>query len=146
MSLLTKEHAESSGLSAVSYAPIAKAFNKLPEDKRERLRVKFDIAYFMSTEKCLTHTIQRFVSLKHIMELKSVLLTKMRMLARTSCTILPWQNDKFYCNISPRPSSSPCYLTGQLIKAISTTKSCWLYGVILMGLTRRSTPGWIISW
>ena len=58
MSLLTKERAESSGLSAVSYGPIAKAFNKLPEDERERLRVKFDIAYFVSTESCLTRTIQ----------------------------------------------------------------------------------------
>ena len=45
------------------------------------------------------------------MDFKSVLLTEMRMLARTLCTILPWQNSKFYCNISPRPSSSPCYLT-----------------------------------
>ena len=51
MSLLTKKRAKSSGLTAVSYAPIAKAFNKLPEDERERLTVKFDIAYFMSTEK-----------------------------------------------------------------------------------------------
>ena len=33
----------------MSYAPIAKA-SELPEDKRERLRVKFDIAHFVSTE------------------------------------------------------------------------------------------------
>ena len=51
MSLLAKERAESSGLGPVSYAPIAKAFNKLPEDDRERLKVKFDIAYFVAAEK-----------------------------------------------------------------------------------------------
>ena len=33
------------------HAPIAKAFNTLPEDERDRLKVKFDIAYFIATEK-----------------------------------------------------------------------------------------------
>ena len=51
MSLLKKERAEASGLAPASYAPIAKAFNTLPEDERERLKVKFDIAYFVATEK-----------------------------------------------------------------------------------------------
>ena len=51
MSLLNKERAESSELDPVSYALIVKAFNKLPEDERERLKVKFDIVYFVGTEK-----------------------------------------------------------------------------------------------
>ena len=51
MSLLKKQRAEASGLGLASYAPIAKAFNTLPEDKRDRLKVKFDIAYFIATEK-----------------------------------------------------------------------------------------------
>ena len=50
MSLLKKQRAEASGLSLASYAPIAKAFNTLSEDERERLKVKFDIAYFIATE------------------------------------------------------------------------------------------------
>ncbi len=32
----------------MSYAPIARASNKLPDDERETLRVKFDIAYFVA--------------------------------------------------------------------------------------------------
>ena len=51
MSLLKKQRAEASGLGLASYAPIAKAFNTLPEDERDRLKVKFDIAYFIATEK-----------------------------------------------------------------------------------------------
>lgn len=51
MSLLSKQRAQSSGLAPASYAPIAKAFNTLSEDERERLKVKFDIAYFVATEK-----------------------------------------------------------------------------------------------
>ena len=41
MSLLKKQRAEASGLGPTSYAPIAKAFNTLSEDERERLKVKF---------------------------------------------------------------------------------------------------------
>ena len=51
MSLLKKRRAEASGLGPASYAPIVKAFNTLPEDEREGLKVKFDIAYFIATEK-----------------------------------------------------------------------------------------------
>ena len=51
MSLLNKQCAESLGLGLASYAPIAKALNTLSEDERERLKVKFDIAYFVATEK-----------------------------------------------------------------------------------------------
>ena len=51
MSLLQKERADASGLSISSYAPIAMAFDKLSEGERERLKVKFDIAYFVAMEK-----------------------------------------------------------------------------------------------
>ena len=51
MSLLNKQRAESLGLGLASYAPITKALNTLSEDERERLKVKFDIAYFVATEK-----------------------------------------------------------------------------------------------
>ena len=51
MMLLKKEHAQSSGLSPSSYAPIAKALTVLPEDAKETLRKKFDIAHFVATEK-----------------------------------------------------------------------------------------------
>ena len=42
MSLLKKQRAEASGLGPAAYATIAKAFSNLPEEARERLRVKFD--------------------------------------------------------------------------------------------------------
>ena len=51
MSLLNKQRAESLGLGLAYYAPIAKALNTLSEDEIERLKVKFDIAYFVATEK-----------------------------------------------------------------------------------------------
>ena len=50
MMLLNKEHSQSSGLGPQSYAPIAKALNRLPDDERERLKRKFDIAYFVASE------------------------------------------------------------------------------------------------
>ena len=51
MLLLKKEHADSAGLGPSSYAPIAKALNVLPDDTKAQLRVKFDLAYFIATEK-----------------------------------------------------------------------------------------------
>ena len=51
MLLLRKQRADSAGLGPSSYAPIAKAFNTLSEDERVRLKVMFDIAYFVATEK-----------------------------------------------------------------------------------------------
>lgn len=51
MILLRKEHAQSKGLPPASYAPIARALHALPEDDRKRLRNKFEIAYFVATEK-----------------------------------------------------------------------------------------------
>ena len=50
MSLMKKQRAQSAGLGPSSYAPIAQAFNKLSDDERATLRVKFDIAYFLATE------------------------------------------------------------------------------------------------
>ena len=50
MSLLKKQRAESAGLGPSSYAPIAQAFNKLSDEERDKLRVKFEIAHFVATE------------------------------------------------------------------------------------------------
>ena len=50
MSLLRKRNAEAAGLDPLSSTPIAKAFNNLPDEEREKLRVKFDIAHFVATE------------------------------------------------------------------------------------------------
>ena len=51
MMLLKKEQSQSSGLGPSSYAPIAKALTVLPEGNKASLRVKFDIAHFVATEK-----------------------------------------------------------------------------------------------
>ena len=51
MQLLKKEQGRAAGLRAASYAPIAQALSKLPADERDRLKKKFDIAYFVATEK-----------------------------------------------------------------------------------------------
>ncbi len=50
MTLLKQQQSQSAGLGPSSYAPIAQAFTKLSDDEREKLRVKFDIAYFVATE------------------------------------------------------------------------------------------------
>ena len=49
--LLRKSHAKSRGLDASAYAPIAKALNEIPEADKRSLRVKFDIAHFVATQK-----------------------------------------------------------------------------------------------
>ena len=51
MLLLKKEHAVSAGLGPCSYAPNAKAFSALSDDFKAKLRIKFDIAHFVATEK-----------------------------------------------------------------------------------------------
>jgi len=50
MTLLKKQCSKSAGLGPSSSTPIAQAFNKLGYDEREKLRVKFDKAYFVATE------------------------------------------------------------------------------------------------
>ena len=51
MQLLKKEQGRAAGLGAASYVPIAQALSKLPAEERDRLKKKFDIAYFLATEK-----------------------------------------------------------------------------------------------
>jgi len=50
MTLLKKQCSKSAGLGPSSYTSIAQAFNKLGYDEREKLRVKFNKAYFVATE------------------------------------------------------------------------------------------------
>ena len=50
MMLLKKQCSKSAGLGPSSSTPIAQAFNKLEYDEREKLRVKFDKAYYVATE------------------------------------------------------------------------------------------------
>ena len=51
MLLLQKEQAKSKGQGPSAYAPIAKMLNDLPEQSLSKLRIKFDLAYFVATEK-----------------------------------------------------------------------------------------------
>ena len=50
MNLHRRELARSKGLSATAYSPIAQALPTLPEDDKEKLRWKFDIAYSLASE------------------------------------------------------------------------------------------------
>ena len=51
MNLLKREHARASGSDVTSYAPIARALNRLTDNERDQLRHKFDISYFLASEK-----------------------------------------------------------------------------------------------
>ena len=50
MSLLKKQRTLSADLIPSSYAPIAQAFARPSDEEREKLRAKFDIAYFVGVE------------------------------------------------------------------------------------------------
>ena len=50
MNLLRKEQAQAQGASVASYAPIAQSLSTLSEDEHQKLKTKFDIAYFVATE------------------------------------------------------------------------------------------------
>ena len=52
MNLLKRERAkaQSASIHVASYAPIAQSVASLSEDEWRRLRVKFDITYFVATE------------------------------------------------------------------------------------------------
>ena len=62
MMLLSKEHAQSSGLGPSSYAPIAKALTVLPEEALETLRKKLHIAILLPLKKLLSESILAFVN------------------------------------------------------------------------------------
>ena len=64
MSLLRKEQATAQGKSLASYAPIAKALSTLPETERVQMRNKFDIAYFVASEKMSFRKYPRIVKLE----------------------------------------------------------------------------------
>ena len=51
MTLLKKEQVQSKDLGVTFHTLIARALSKLPDNERMRLRHKFDIAYFVATEK-----------------------------------------------------------------------------------------------
>lgn len=51
MMLLQKSQAQSRGLDTNAYAPIAKALHKIPKGDKGALRVKFDIAHSVATQK-----------------------------------------------------------------------------------------------
>lgn len=65
MTLVKREQARSKGLGTASYAPIAKALSKLPDNETTRLRHKFDIAYFIATEKIAFKKYPRLCELEH---------------------------------------------------------------------------------
>ena len=50
MSLLKKQRNLSAGLGPSTYAPIAQAFARPSDEEREKLRAKFDIAYFVGVK------------------------------------------------------------------------------------------------
>ena len=68
MSLLKKQHALSADLVPSSYAPIAQAFARPSDEEREKLRAKFDIAYFVGVEIFRSRNIRTFVSWKLVTE------------------------------------------------------------------------------
>ena len=51
MVLLTKSQVKSRGMDTSAYAPTAKALNEIPEADKRSLRVTFDIAQFVATQK-----------------------------------------------------------------------------------------------
>ena len=67
MSLLKKQRALSADLVPSSYAPIAQAFARPSDEEREKLRAKFDIAYFVGVEIFRSRNIRTFVSWRHVL-------------------------------------------------------------------------------
>ena len=55
MFLLKRESVKPGARSCYFYAPIAKALSTLPDDEKDRLRKKFNVAYFMAREKLSFH-------------------------------------------------------------------------------------------
>ena len=92
MALLKKQRSESAGLGPSTYAPIAQAFSKLSDDERDKLRVKFDIAYFVAAENL--RSTPRFVSWRLAIELAWVRRMSMRMQAKSSCITSQSREDR----------------------------------------------------
>ena len=86
MNLLKKEQAEASGSGICSFAPIARALSHLPDEEKEQLRRKFDIAYFIALEKFSSGSTHVFVSWKLVMESRSVPRIPAKLLGKLSLT------------------------------------------------------------
>ena len=50
MNLERRDQAQAQGLGAAVYAPIVQSLQTLPDEERDKLKKKFDIAYFVATE------------------------------------------------------------------------------------------------
>ena len=119
MSLLNNQRAESLGLGLASYAPIAKALNTLSEDERKRLKVKFDIEYFVATEKLPYMKYPKICELEVCHGVKIGTSYRHDNVGKDFMHYIAKQNDMIYYKKSPLSC-----LMGLPIKATSTTKSC----------------------
>ena len=50
MNLERRDQTQAQGLGAAVYAPIVQSLQTLPDEERDKLKKKFDIAYFVATE------------------------------------------------------------------------------------------------
>ena len=83
-----------------AYAPIAQALNFLPVDEGKRLRVKFDIAYFVATEQLAYRKYPRIYKLEARHGVTWVAPTCIKMQVKISFTTL--QNQRFNFLLSPK--------------------------------------------
>ena len=132
MSLLKKQRAEASGLGPAAYAPIAKAFSNLPVEERERLRVKFDIAYFVAMDKLAFMKYPKICELEVVTVFVLVPRIEMICLPGSSCTTLLRLNAETCYGRLLTLFFFLCSLMDPLIQLTLTTKFCCLCGVILM--------------
>ncbi len=104
MLLLRKEQAIASGLGPSSYAPIVKMLCELSEDTKQMLRIKFDIAYFVATQRLAFIKYPALCDLesKHGVNLGTSY--RMKMQERLFVTSLLTLSGKLYEKIYPRPS------------------------------------------
>ena len=54
MNLLRKEEAQSTGVDITTYMPIVQSLSSISEQERQKLRIKFYIAYFIATEQLIS--------------------------------------------------------------------------------------------
>ena len=112
---------------------------------RERQKVKFDIAYLVTTEKLPYTKYQKIYELEARHRVKIGTSYQYGNAGMDFMHYIAEAKQHDLLQKVTMPSSSLSCSMVLLIKATLTMKSCWLYGVIRMELTIRSIPGWTIS-
>ena len=141
MLLLKKERATAKGLGAASYAPIAQLLQGLSVDERAKLSKKFDVAYFVATEKLAFTKYPSICQLevRHGVDIGTSYLNKAA--GVTFCHFITESRRQDLRTVLTSAKLFSILMDRSTEKAISMMSFFWCFIVIPMAMIKRSILG-----